>query len=473
MQWIWSYSCHKLRFTGSAVALVVMGAFAGPILAQCELQTLWSPNGGPDHVFGTSVAGSALMDVVVIGEDGFDDLTGAAYVYRRGDGTWKLETMLLAPDGPMPFSKFGNTVAMSSDGKTILIGEEFDDSDGLSGAGAVWVFIEKGGQWLAQAKLTASDAQDGWVFGQQVAISADGNTAVASATGAPGNPVYVFARDGDRWTEVGTLPQQDNFSSLPTVAVSADGGVIVVGDPGDGDFGQSAGAAHIFVREAKASQWLFRQKVFASDPVAGVNLGKAVVLSATGDTLLCGTPGDSEFVLDNGAVYVFERRGDLWFEQVKLFTSDPVVQEGFGGALTIAPDAQRALISAGYGKAYVFDRKDDAWTETMRLVAWGEDVLGLGRSPTISDDGSIALMGARNSRVDGVLWYGAAVLFDLEAPLGDLDCDGLISAVDLLTLLSTWGPCGDCEFPNGCPADLDLDCTVGASDLLILLSNWG
>ena len=88
------------------------------------------------------------------------------------------------------------------------------------------------------------------------------------------------------------------------------------------------------------------------------------------------------------------------------------------------------------------------------------------------DDGSIGLFGSPNSWVDGVYWYGAVVLVDLEAPLGDLDCDGFITAVDLLALLTSWGPC-DCESFGGCPADLDLDCTVGAADLLILLANWG
>lgn len=53
---------------------------------------------------------------------------------------------------------------------------------------------------------------------------------------------------------------------------------------------------------------------------------------------------------------------------------------------------------------------------------------------------------------------------------GDLNCDGVVGASDLLILLVNWGPCGDC---NDCLADLDDDCNVGASDLLILLVNWG
>ena len=64
----------------------------------------------------------------------------------------------------------------------------------------------------------------------------------------------------------------------------------------------------------------------------------------------------------------------------------------------------------------------------------------------------------------------AYLLTPLAPPLGDLNADCQVGAIDLLILLSSWGPCDDC---SKCPADFNGDCTVGASDLLILLSNWG
>ena len=55
--------------------------------------------------------------------------------------------------------------------------------------------------------------------------------------------------------------------------------------------------------------------------------------------------------------------------------------------------------------------------------------------------------------------------------VGDLDGDGTVGILDLLILLSSWGPCPDP--PDPCPADLDIDGTVGIFDLLALLANWG
>jgi hypothetical protein len=47
----------------------------------------------------------------------------------------------------------------------------------------------------------------------------------------------------------------------------------------------------------------------------------------------------------------------------------------------------------------------------------------------------------------------------------DLNCDGVVSAPDLATLLSQWGSAGS--------ADLNGDGTVGAQDIAILLGAWG
>ncbi|MBX3374684.1 MAG: hypothetical protein KF817_12705 [Phycisphaeraceae bacterium] len=50
---------------------------------------------------------------------------------------------------------------------------------------------------------------------------------------------------------------------------------------------------------------------------------------------------------------------------------------------------------------------------------------------------------------------------------GDLDDSGDVGFNDLLTMLSSWGPCA------GCPADLDGSDAVDFADVLALLSIWG
>ena len=88
----------------------------------------------------------------------------------------------------------------------------------------------------------------------------------------------------------------------------------------------------------------------------------------------------------------------------------------------------------------------------------------------INPNGSFTMIGSINN-TDGVR-PESIVVWDPPPPNipGDLDGDGSVGAADLLILLASWGPCGDCD---DCSADLDGNCTVGASDLLILLANWG
>jgi gingipain R len=52
---------------------------------------------------------------------------------------------------------------------------------------------------------------------------------------------------------------------------------------------------------------------------------------------------------------------------------------------------------------------------------------------------------------------------------GDTNGDGFVDTVDILFVLSEWGPCGG----GDCAGDLNGDGTVGTPDILMVLSGWG
>ena len=74
----------------------------------------------------------------------------------------------------------------------------------------------------------------------------------------------------------------------------------------------------------------------------------------------------------------------------------------------------------------------------------------------------------RVDSIGGASVFSVGWLFpEVDAVLGDITGDGIISVSDILALIGSWGPCtGDC------PADLNGDGDVGVSDLLLLLSYW-
>ena len=68
---------------------------------------------------------------------------------------------------------------------------------------------------------------------------------------------------------------------------------------------------------------------------------------------------------------------------------------------------------------------------------------------------------------DEVLWLYQNSIEGLVCP-ADINDDGAVTIVDLLDLLTNWGPC-----PGPCPQDINSDGAVTIVDLLELLTNWG
>ncbi len=148
-----------------------------------------------------------------------------------------------------------------------------------------------------------------------------------------------------------------------------------------------------------------------------------------------------------------------------------------------------APIRIGYGQPFTIDTPQAAEIESVALIATSA-VTHSGNYTqrfveidfTAAAEDRLIALGPPNANNAPPGYYMLFILnprgvpaiakfLQLGDPIpGDLNGDGTVGAVDLLMLLSSWGPCVDCAF---CVADLDGNCTVGVGDLLILLANWG
>jgi uncharacterized repeat protein (TIGR01451 family) len=154
-------------------------------------------------------------DVFVAGAIGADMSStldaGAVYIFRRTAGTWN-EEQKIAASLPLTGAALGRSVAL--DGSTVVAGAPGEEVTGLPDAGAAYVFVESGGVWTGEQRLTASTPAAGDLFGQTVAV--DGDTAVIGTPGRDFRPhaqvgaVNVFHRSGSTWDEIDSL-----FSSSP------------------------------------------------------------------------------------------------------------------------------------------------------------------------------------------------------------------------------------------------------------------
>jgi trimeric autotransporter adhesin len=318
--------------------------------------------------------------------------------------------------------EFGYSVALSSDGNTALVGTPFKNIGTNHLEGAAYVFTYTGGVWRQQQKLTASDGAIGDEFGSAVALSSDGNTALVGAPSPDGsNPgpgaVYVFTRSNGTWSQQQKLTASDGIGGAEfgnSVALSGDGNTALIGSPEKGPYQQTAGpfsaygAAYVFTR-AEGS-WSEQQELAALDGAYYDRLGSAVSLSSDGKMALAGTPGKINSAGYNGvgAAYVFTNTGESWSQQQKLTASDGAAYDEFGSALTLSGDGSTVIagapgktvgLNSDEGAAYVFAKTDGSWSQQQKLTVPDEMAFDeFGSAVALSSNGNTALLGDR--------WYG-------------------------------------------------------------------
>ncbi len=196
--------------------------------------------------FGYAVA--IHQDIAIVASPGSfgSQSTGVAWLYRYNGSEWEVES-LLSPDDQTPRNMFGYAVAVSDD--VAIIGA-FGDNELGEDVGAAYIFRAHENQWIQEARVLASDPEEGAWFGYSVAI--EGNKAVVGeirndGSGSWAGAAYLFLNDGTNWDE-GTkiisdkVGEDDDFGCA--VALSDQNALI--GASGDHTNGDDAGAAYIF-----------------------------------------------------------------------------------------------------------------------------------------------------------------------------------------------------------------------------------
>ena len=277
---------------------------------------------------------------------------------------------LLASDGVAPDS-FGDSIALSSD--TMVVGAPRAYASGHPESGAVYVFTRSGSGWTQQQKITASDGSEGDRFGWPVALSGDtvmiGAYYNANAAGA----VYVFTRTGTTWTQQAKLVQPDGITGHFGSAVAISGDTAVIGAfLANGSTAAGSGAAYVFSRSG--TSWTEKAKLSASDGAMDDGFGTAVAIS--GSNILVGASGcDVSGKADAGAAYAFKLSGITWAERQKLVASDGLAGDFFGTAvaaygdwLVIGAYGDDIDSNADQGSTYVFEGIGP-WSQWQKIVA--------------------------------------------------------------------------------------------------------
>lgn len=252
------------------------------------------------------------------------------------------QTKLIAPDRENG-DLFGNAVALSKDGTTAIIGATSDDTSINTDGGSAYVFVRSGSDWIFQAKLVSVDITAGDLFGEGVALSSDGSTAFIGAWGKTYGSfdnygsAYIFVRSGNIWT------QQARFDAGQPITGRQFGHFVALSDDGNTAVTINGPKAFIFVRTQNS--WSSPTILTFDDPDWINNGIFRVAISGDGNTLfLSGSGDDTPPTTNNGAVYVFIRNGTTWTQQAKLLASDRVSEDRFGSVLAANRDGNTLLV---------------------------------------------------------------------------------------------------------------------------------
>jgi FG-GAP repeat len=421
---------HLARRSACAAALAVLatGVASVPALAASTSPTILAPNDGAGgDLFGESTATSTNGAVTVVGAPEHNS-SGAAYVFT-GSGTTFSQTAELTPGNPQADEQFGQTVAISGDGQTLVVAAPGAAGTSGSDQGAAYVFTDQAGTWTQIAELTVPGTAE---LGTSLAISADASTIVlGSPTSNNDNgEALVFTKSGSTYVQTQELtasapaapaattaltragspvsaakkpkpkpkPTPTPTPAVPAflgdnTAISSNGSTIAFGEP-------NVGATVVFTKAAGASTWAQTAQLNGG--------GDSVAVSSNGTIVAAGQTGINNL---NGAVFVFTESGGTFTQASEVLppANSTIAADAAGSNLGMSADGSVIAIGAPTatpgsaleaGEVFVATETDaGTWaltgTDAEPNPVSDDDLGGGDQSVAVVGNGSAIVAGAR------------------------------------------------------------------------------
>ena len=392
---------------GGGSAGIYTGSLTGSaITSWTPTSTLTAPSGS--QAFGTSVAITAAGTEALVGDPMGGGGTGAASSYSAPLGVWSANTAASALTAP-PFPvNFGNAVAVSGDASSAFVGDPNGNSADPSLTGTVTAYTSNGRSWnLGTVPALPPNSSS---FGTAVSLSSAGTTVLegdvsAGGSGGDGGGASVYTYNGSTLSTYSALTRPSGSSTFgTTVAISANGSTAVVGDPNNFDATTGTdGAATVYT--FNGSGW--SSGVALAVPSTAGDFGNSVAISASGNEILVGDPdgGDNS----TGAVTEFTLSGGTWSAGTALPT--PATTETFGTTVALSANGNVALVSdpgpPGPGSVIPYTLSNGSFSEGNPLPIPAH-ASAFGTALALSQTGNVALVG---DPTGGSLGKGAATAY--------------------------------------------------------------
>ncbi len=307
----------------------------------------------------------------------------------------------------------GDSVSLSADGSVLAIGarRNVGSSEIGGGAGHVRIYRNVSGTWEQ-----IGDDIDGDSFGDRsgnaVSLSSDGNIVAIGAFIASSNgnqaagQVRVFQNISDTWVQIGNDidGEAEDDTSGSSVSLSADGNIVAIGAPGNDENGSFSG--HVRVYENVAGTWVQIGADIDGEAPSDQS-GRSVSLSNDGTIVAIGAFGNAGNGFLSGHVRVYENVSGTWTQIGDDIDGGEL--SGSGNVNMTSLNADGTIVAIGgstfnnlTGHVRVYENVSGTWIQIGDDIDGEETGDRFGRSVSISDDGTIVAIGASDNDGNGL-----------------------------------------------------------------------
>jgi hypothetical protein len=309
------------------------------------------------------VAISGDGTVLVVGAylwEGSASDVGGVYIYDWSGSAWVQRGSVLTSGGAS--NSFGTGVSLSDDGTVLAVGGDVTSTN----RGGVYIYDWSGSAWVQRGSvLTAGDQANDDLFGNTVALSNDGKVLVVGAKNWEGplanqGGVYTYNWNGSAWVQLGgvlTAGDAAAGNSFSSVAINGDGTILAVGASN-----RDGGRGGVYIYDWSGSAWVQRGSVLtAGDAAAGDRFGFRAALDSAGTTLIASAFGWEGASTNQGGVYIYDWSGSAWVQRGNvLIASDAASSDLFGISVALTSDGSILVVGAegrnsGRGGVYTYD----------------------------------------------------------------------------------------------------------------------
>jgi hypothetical protein len=289
-----------------------------------------------------------------------------------------------------------HSVSLSSDGSTLLVGQP-TEGGATYNLGRAYFYVRNSSQVWSFQQIVDIDfegtATGGNLFGNSVALSANGNTAYIfgrinhpAPNSSRQGKIYVYTRSGTTWTlQQSIFIPAENFQSRSKIVISSDNTKLFIG-----------GDSSVFVYNISGSTYTLAQTITLTG--TGNLIPDGMAVSSDNSILAIGLAG-ATFVVndDRGKVAIWSLSGGTYSFQTDIFpnqvqSSGPAFD--FGRTLGLSSDGTTLVVGAAYTfNSSVYSRSGSTWT---KVTNFGGPYV----SVAISNDGlTIALSNILSSSI--------------------------------------------------------------------------